>query len=391
MNFFFFYISLLLLLAEESNQQCYSGVKFKSIPPNHLYNKLKKPLVIGYLGNIIRFQENSLEGMINLIQINADGMHMQVQLTKDNQLILFGDDNFYRLTKEDFLVENLPYSEIVKMNIQKEIEYKLSDSTTVKKIYGSTVKVPLLSAVLNSIKGNNKLIYIELVPNHIPPQNPLDRHRAVEVAKLVGDLVKQLQLENDVFIVSKDPFKIYALSYYHPQLQFGWWPDVKMFDNITAYKMKEEYNDIPVIYESNCFDGTENGFLFAKYLLTSGMLAKSINSTFIDLPLEIYSNMTYFSNKITETNIVPILQSSYGQGTSIGLFGVFSDKSALYSPEDDFKFIRSITDNGLTRFITNDVNRVKIALQRIVLESSSISLNSLRWPILLSLFISFLF
>ena len=47
------------------------------------------------MGNILQHQENSLEGMKNLITIKADGMHMKVQLTKDNLLILFGDDNLY--------------------------------------------------------------------------------------------------------------------------------------------------------------------------------------------------------------------------------------------------------------------------------------------------------
>lgn len=47
------------------------------------------------MGNILQYQENTLEGMQNLINIKADGMHMKIQITKDEQLILFGDDNLY--------------------------------------------------------------------------------------------------------------------------------------------------------------------------------------------------------------------------------------------------------------------------------------------------------
>ena len=57
--------------------------------------KTKNGLVIGHMGNIFQYQENTLEGMKNLVAIKADGMHMNVQLTKDDQLILFGDDNLY--------------------------------------------------------------------------------------------------------------------------------------------------------------------------------------------------------------------------------------------------------------------------------------------------------
>lgn len=60
-----------------------------------LIKKTKNGLVIGHMGNIFQYQENTLEGMKNLVAIKADGMHMKVQLTKDSQLILFGDDNLY--------------------------------------------------------------------------------------------------------------------------------------------------------------------------------------------------------------------------------------------------------------------------------------------------------
>ena len=73
----------------------YNAAKLKQIPSDHLYFKLKKPLIIGHMGDISQFQENTLEGVQRLISIKADGVHMQVQLTKDRKLILFGEDNLY--------------------------------------------------------------------------------------------------------------------------------------------------------------------------------------------------------------------------------------------------------------------------------------------------------
>ena len=50
-------------------------------------------MVIGYAGHVQYFQENTLDGMLDLVKIKADGMHMQVQLTRDSQVILYAYDN----------------------------------------------------------------------------------------------------------------------------------------------------------------------------------------------------------------------------------------------------------------------------------------------------------
>jgi Glycerophosphoryl diester phosphodiesterase len=47
------------------------------------------------MGNIGAFQENTLDGIRSLIEIKADGVHMHVQLTEDDQLVLFQDSNLY--------------------------------------------------------------------------------------------------------------------------------------------------------------------------------------------------------------------------------------------------------------------------------------------------------
>lgn len=72
---------------------CFKGVKTTPIPSDHVYNRIKKPALIGYKGNIRNYQENTLEGMNDVIHRKFQGIHMQVQITSDEQLILFGDKN----------------------------------------------------------------------------------------------------------------------------------------------------------------------------------------------------------------------------------------------------------------------------------------------------------
>lgn len=67
--------------------------KVNSIPASHLYNKKKKPLIIGHHGNPSNFQENTIDGFKSLAALKADGMELDAFLTKDEQLVVFHFDN----------------------------------------------------------------------------------------------------------------------------------------------------------------------------------------------------------------------------------------------------------------------------------------------------------
>ena len=54
---------------------------------------VSKPAVIGYKGNMFSHQENTLEGIKAAADGKFQGVHMQVQATSDDKLIVFGDEN----------------------------------------------------------------------------------------------------------------------------------------------------------------------------------------------------------------------------------------------------------------------------------------------------------
>lgn len=351
---------------------CYSDMKLKEIPLDHLYSKLKKPLVIGHMGNIINFQENSLEGIKSLIDIKADGVHMQVQLTKDEKLVVFGEENLYRMTGEDFNVLDLPYSEISKMNLLKNIDYG-SGTTKMTKSYKSTAKIPLLETVLSELQGKNLLIYIELVPGYAPPRGPLDREIADRLAEKISELIEKLKLENDVFVVSRDAFKLKFLNYYNPNIAIGWWLDAKMFDPLKASAIKFEYHDILDVYPPQCFKD-QSSTTFAKFLLTSGIVSKAVNASFVDFSFDIYNDDKYYK-QTDNLEIKDIIKKKNGP-TTLGSFSVFSkhESTKKATNEEDVKFINAALKKGVTRFISNDVNRVKTALNEVITVYSTATL-----------------
>ena len=119
--------------------------------------------------------------------------------------------------------------------------------------------------------------------------------------------------------------------------------------------MQKVYHEIPDIYYSDCFAKQPNGSLFTEYLLKSGIVSKAVNASIVDLSLDIYNTK--------KTSLKQTIANSYGVGTSLGAFGISTwSMSEKDKKSSDVGFIQNAVDNGVTRFITDDVNRVKRAL-----------------------------
>ncbi len=97
LSFTFWLIRFLFFIVAITNTAtttCFKGILTKVLPAKHVYHRVRKPAIIGYRGSILKHQENTLEGMKDLINRRFDGMHMEVQMLANEQLVLFGDNNF---------------------------------------------------------------------------------------------------------------------------------------------------------------------------------------------------------------------------------------------------------------------------------------------------------
>ena len=146
-----------------------------------------------------------------------------------------------------------------------------------------------------------------------------------------------------------------ALDHFAPDIVTGWWMDKGLFTQAKGDAMRKVYQEIPDIYFSDCFNNKPNGSRFTEYLLQSGIVSKAVNASILDVALDIHDEK--------KTSLKRMLSNSYGASTPLGVFDVttwgMTEKERKGS---DARFIQSAVDNGVTRFITDDVNRVKRAL-----------------------------
>ena len=79
---------------------------------------MNKPKIIAHRGvfDNQKIIENTLESFQKAIQLNYP-IEFDVQLTTDNQLVVFHDDNLKRLTNRDDIVQEMDSSEITRMKL----------------------------------------------------------------------------------------------------------------------------------------------------------------------------------------------------------------------------------------------------------------------------------
>ena len=196
---------------------------------------------------------------------------------------------------------------------------------------------------------------------------PIDRYIALRIGELTAKLVQQFQMEKQVLIVSRDPVKLVGVNSVYAGVSFGWLVDPSLYERKTAETMKVKFNDIPRVFslKTNCLNKTgASGFSFTKYLISTGYISKAVNSSFVDFAIDIF-NQKLFYEIPGASSLREVVSKNYGRGTTFGTFDIFSvNDTATSTEKEDVVLMEKIDSYGVTRIVTDDVNRVKRALHQ---------------------------
>jgi len=151
------------------------------------------------------YPENSIPAFEKAIDTNL-AIELDIHLSKDNQIVVFHDDNLLRMTGENEFIKFLTYDEIA--------QYNLNDTQ---------FKIPLLKDVLNLINGKVPVL-IEIKTNN-------------NMKKLVPLLKQLLDTYNGkVFIQSFNPFVLRRCYKEMPNILRGQLSSFFADDNLKFYK-----------------------------------------------------------------------------------------------------------------------------------------------------------
>ena len=95
-----------------------------------------------------QYPENTLEALEEMVQIDAEGIEIDIQLSKDDIPVVFHDPRLRRMTGKDSFVRELSVAELKSLSVRKGKSDKAGT-------------IPTLEEAIEIVKGK-KLFYIEL-------------------------------------------------------------------------------------------------------------------------------------------------------------------------------------------------------------------------------------
>ncbi|WML53992.1 glycerophosphodiester phosphodiesterase [Neobacillus sp. PS3-12] len=124
--------------------------------------------VFAHRGYAASFAENTMKAFKEAEKAGADGIELDVQLTKDGEMVVIHDEKLNRTTNGNGFVKDFSYKEISKLNANKS--------------GGAKEPIPLLKDVLKWMQGNRLICNIELKNGFFPYEGMEEK-----VIKLVRD------------------------------------------------------------------------------------------------------------------------------------------------------------------------------------------------------------
>ncbi|MBQ2712861.1 MAG: glycerophosphodiester phosphodiesterase family protein [Clostridia bacterium] len=131
------------------------------------------PLVIGHRGDATYGGENTITSALSAVEKGVEGVECDIQLTKDNRIVLMHDDTLNRTTNGTGRVDQMTLAEIQQYTVKS-----------------STEAPPSLDDYLAALKGKNCVVYVEFKYN-VPALVPY-----------VKELIERLDMTDQIVFIT---------------------------------------------------------------------------------------------------------------------------------------------------------------------------------------------
>jgi len=298
---------------------------------NGFYRAKNRPLVLGHRGVPLLHQENTMAGFRRALELGIDGVEFDVFTTADDRVVVFHDEDIYRLTGERGDITQMTWDDISKLRIQKRVD--MGDGKRVE--FPTEERIPLLEEVLDEFKG--KLLMNIEMKAYAPHWSR--RHTGTETAAVI----RKCGAEDSVIVTSFDFFMLRYLERAYPGLESGFAYD----DSMMAGKIGEWATRIPEIAsEIAKAPGNQNQITFLNFLLEANAIGRLIGSTLVDAEYTLLDSDT--------------VQKFHDKGMLVGSYTLFplDTRFVRYGSENEEQEAMRLKQLGVDWIETDDPERL---------------------------------
>lgn len=189
---------------------------------------MPKTLIIAHRGASGYAPENTMASFQKAIEMGADGIEFDVQLSKDKKLVVCHDERVDRTTDGSGFIKDLTLDEIKGLNAGKWYSEKFTNE-----------RIPTLIEVLDLVKGKDILINIEL-KNGIIKYNGLEEE--------VISLLRKLHMEQNVIVSSFNHNSLIKIKKLNKNIKTGILYVAELINPFIYAKKLEAFSIHPIYY-----------------------------------------------------------------------------------------------------------------------------------------------
>ena len=185
----------------------------------------KFPEVIAHRGFKTIAPENTIVAFSKAIELDVDGIELDVHLSKDKRIVVIHDETLQRTTNGSGYVKDFNYNDFKKLDAGSwfSAEYKRE-------------KIPMLEEVFELLKDSKKILNIEL-------KNSIVEYEDIE--RMVIDMIVKYTFQEHTIISSFNHYSLRKVKAIKPEIRTA-----ILCNNITfellEYMKKYKANDIHI-------------------------------------------------------------------------------------------------------------------------------------------------
>ena len=178
----------------------------------------------------------------------------------------------------------------------------------------------------------------------------------------MAKLIRKLNMINEVFVVSSDPFKLLSVNHENSKVVTGWWFKKEFYKDSTTKKMRKEFVDLNGL--RSCYIKTApTGAQFAPFLYETGIVTKSVNGSLFDGSYDVINDPAYLSGRVDTT--FDVLKKNYHPQMKYGAILKFYEEDKTRDKKTVKSKLQALSKNGMDRVITDDPQSVMMMLRAI--------------------------
>ena len=222
-----------------------------------------------------KYPENTMLAFQKAVEIGADGIELDVQLTKDGEIVIIHDETIDRTTDGKGFVVDYTYDEIKNFDASYIFKGKMGFN-----------KIPTLREYFEYVKDKNIITNIEL-------KTGVNEYFGIE--EKVWELIKEFNLSDKIIISSFNHYSVLRMKKIAPNLKYGFLSETWIIDAgkyTKSYDVECYHPHFAMITDETAKEIKSHGIEINTWTVNDEKVMKDLISKDVDILIGNYPDLT---------------------------------------------------------------------------------------------------